>query len=91
MSTLFTSSETRKAVWILKNNKGPRIVQMNVELIKYSPEVVHKKIEDIYNNITTTGKHQNEITHGILRALQIARKTERTNIKSLTNNSFIRS
>ena len=91
MSTLFTSSETRKAVCILKNNKSPRIVQMNVELIKYSPEVVYKKIEDIYNNIIATGKHQNEITHGILRALQIARKTERTNIKSSTNNSFIRS
>ena len=44
--------------------------QINVELIKYSPEVVFKKIADICNNIAATRKHPNEITHGILRALQ---------------------
>ena len=38
--------------------------QINVELIKYSPEVVYN------NNIAVAGKHPNEITHGILRALQ---------------------
>ena len=43
---------------------------INVELIKYSSEVVYEKIADIYNNIAVTGKHPNEITHGILRALQ---------------------
>ena len=70
MSTLVTSSEIRKAVWTLKNNKIPGIDQINVELIKYSPEVVYEKIADIYNNIAATEKHPNEITHGILRALQ---------------------
>ena len=70
MSTLFTSSEIRKAVWTLKNNKSPGMDQINVELIKYSPKVVYEKIADIYNNIAATGKHPNEITHGILRALQ---------------------
>ena len=44
--------------------------QINVELIKYSLEFVYEKIAAIYNNITATGKHPNEITHGILRALQ---------------------
>ena len=44
--------------------------QINVELIKYSPEIMYEKIADIYNNIVATGKHPNEITHGILRALQ---------------------
>ena len=70
MSTLFTSSEIRKTVWTLKNNKSQGINQINVELIKYSPEVVHEKIADIYNNIAAKGKHPNEITHEILRALQ---------------------
>ena len=51
MSTLFTSSETRKAVWTLKNNKSPGMHQINVEVIKYSPEVVYEKIADIYDNI----------------------------------------
>ena len=44
MSTLFTSSGMRKAVWTLKNNKTPRMDQINVELINYSPEVVYEKI-----------------------------------------------
>ena len=44
--------------------------QINVEIIKYSPEVVYEKIADICNNIAATGKHPNEITHGTLRALQ---------------------
>ena len=63
MSTLFTSSEIRKEV-------SSGMDQINVELIKYSPEVVYEKIADIYNNIAAIGKHANEITHGTLRALQ---------------------
>ena len=45
-----------------------------MELIKYSPEVVYEKIADICNNIAAKGKHPNEITHEILRALQKAGK-----------------
>ena len=51
MSTLFTSSEIRKAVWILKNNKSTAMDQINVELIKYSPKVVYKKLQ-IYTTIS---------------------------------------
>ena len=43
MSTLFTLSEVRKAVWTVKNNKSPGTDQINVELINYSPEVVYEK------------------------------------------------
>ena len=47
---------------------------INVELLKYSPEVAYEKIADMYNNIAAPGKHPNlnriGITHGILRALQ---------------------
>ena len=63
MSTLFTSSEIRKAVWTLKNNKSPGMNQIDVELIKYSLGIVYE-IADIYNNVAATGKHPNEITHG---------------------------
>ena len=55
--------------------------QINVDLIKYSPEVVYEKIAAIYNDIAATGKHPNEITHGILRALQNPGKP-----KGLTSN-----
>ena len=86
MSALFTSSEIRKAVWTIKNNKSPGMDQINTELIKYSPEVMYEKIADIFKNIAATWKHPNEITHGILRVLQNQYKSQ-----SLTNNSFIRS
>ena len=76
MSTLFTSSEIRKAVWTLENNKSPGMDQINIELIKYSPEVVYEEIADTYNNIAATGKHPNEITHEILRALPKPGKPE---------------
>ena len=79
----------KKSIWTLKNNKSPGMDQINVELIKYSPEVVHEKIAAIYNNIATTGKHPNEITHGILRALQDTGKPKGPYFKSSTNNSFI--
>ena len=85
-STLFISSEIRKAVWTLKINKSPGMDQINIELIKYSPEVMYEKIADIFNNIAATWKHPNEIAHGILRVLQYHYKSQ-----SLTNNSFIRS
>ena len=45
-------------------------MQINVELIKYSPKVLYKKVADIYNNIAATGKYPNETTYGILGALQ---------------------
>ena len=44
--------------------------QINTELIKYQPEVVHEEIADMYNKIADTGKYPNEIKHGMLRALQ---------------------
>ena len=30
---------------ILKNNKSPKMKQMNLEIINYSQEIVHKKLE----------------------------------------------
>ena len=59
MLTLLTSSEITTTVWTLKNNKIPGMDQINVELIKYSPEVVYSKIADIYNNIADTGMYPN--------------------------------
>ena len=69
-SKLFTISGIRKAVPTLKSNKSSGIDQINIELIKYSLEVLHEKIADIYKNIAATRKHPNEITYGILRALK---------------------
>ena len=91
MSTLFRSSEIRKAVWTLKN-KSPGMDQINVELIKYLPEGVHEKIAAIYNSIAAKGKHPNEITYGILRALQKPGKPKgpTSNLRSIIILSVLR-
>ena len=74
MLTPFTSSEIRKVVWTLKVNKSLEMDQINVELTKYSPEVVYENIADIYNNIAARGKYPSDIIHEMLRALQKPRK-----------------
>ena len=51
--------------------------QIRVKLTKYSPRVVHKKVADTYSNIAVIGKHPNEITYGISRALQKPGKPKR--------------
>ena len=89
MLTPFSSSEVKKAVWILKNNKSTGMDQINVEIIKYSPEVVHKKLQ-IYATILQQ-QESIEMNHARnFNNTTKARKTEGTNIKSSTNNSFIR-
>ena len=60
-----------------KSNKSLGMDQINVELIKYSPEILYEKVADK----STTGKYPNEITRGILPALQ----------NSLTNNPSVHS
>ena len=45
--------------------------------MKYSPEFAYKKIADAYNNIASTGKNPDEITHGILRELEKPGKPKR--------------
>ena len=39
---------------LLKNNKSSKMEQMNLELINYSQEIVHKKIADVYSNTAAT-------------------------------------
>ena len=80
-----STTEIRKAVSTLKNIKSPGMDQVNIELLKYLLEVVYEKITDIYNNIAARNHARN------FKSTTKARKTERTNIKSSSNNSFIRS
>ena len=54
---------------------NPGMDQIDVELIKFSAEVVSEKIAD--NNIAATGKQPNKITRGSLRALEKPRKSKR--------------
>ena len=60
--------------------------QITLELIKHSPEVVYEKIADICNSTEETSKWNHARN---FRSTTKGRKTDRTNIKSFTNNSFI--
>ncbi len=65
----FTSEEISKAVRKLKNNKSSGIDEISAELIKHSPEIIHQKIADIFNEIARTGEVPEEIIMGILGPL----------------------
>ena len=66
MTIPFTTDEIKTAVRKMKNNKSPGIDNVNVELIKFSPDIVYQQMADIYNEISRTGNHPKELTHGIL-------------------------
>ena len=70
MANPFTTDEVKSAVKTLKNNKSPGKDGITAELIKHSPDTLHQRIADIYNTIAETGEHPDEITNGILHALQ---------------------
>ena len=66
----FTTEEIKSAVGKMKNNKSPGNDGINAELIKHSPDLLYHRIADIYNDISKTSEHPNELIHGLLRALQ---------------------
>ncbi len=66
MRTPFNSLEIKTAVKKLKNNKSPGIDEICAEMVKYSPEVVHRRIAEVYNEMARTGEVPQEIIEGIL-------------------------
>lgn len=70
MKKPFTQEEIKKASLKLKNNKSPGVDELLGEQVKYGPDIVHKTIADILNNIAKTGDHPKEINTGLLNPLQ---------------------
>ena len=66
----FTIEEISKAIKSLKNNRTPGIDNINNELIKYGPKILHEYIKDTLNQIIETGIYPEEIKTGILNPLQ---------------------
>ena len=70
MITPFTAREIKTVTRNLKNNKTPGKDDINIELIKHSPEIIYQQIAKIYNITAETANHPAELTHGLLAPLQ---------------------
>ena len=70
MKSPFTAKEIKKASSKLKNNKSPGVDNITAEFIKYGPDQLFQQISNIFNRVAETGDDPQELTQGILRALQ---------------------
>ena len=43
-------------------------------MLKSAPDILHKLLADMYNNISETGEHLSELTLGIITPIQKAGK-----------------
>ena len=62
----FTQEEIRNGIRSLRNNKSAGKDNICAELLKYSPEVIHSRIADIFNSIARSGEYPEELKGGIL-------------------------
>ena len=69
MRTHFTANEIGRTAQIMKSDKSPGCEEISHELIKYSPEIICKKIVNILNNIAETADTLREVTHDLLNSL----------------------
>ena len=66
----FTGEEVKKAVSKLKNNKSAGSDEIKAEMLKQSPLNVMEKIATILNKTAEIGNPPDEITDGVITALQ---------------------
>ena len=88
----FTSDEIQKAVNKLKNNKSAGIDNIKAEMLKNAPDTIIIEIAEILNDIAETGKYPNEITEGVITALQKPGKSKGPveNLRPITLLSMLR-
>ena len=61
-----TTEEINKAAKKLKNNKSPGCDNVQAELVKHGPEIVHHHIACILNQVAETGNYPTELKLGQL-------------------------
>ena len=66
ISNPFTAREIEKTVNCMKNGKSPGPDNLNAELIKYAPPIVHHEIANLFNQITESDNFPEEIKLGTL-------------------------
>ena len=65
MLTPFTQEDIIKTIRSLRNKKSAGTDNICAELLKYSPEVIHSRIAEIFNNIARSGEYPEELKEGI--------------------------
>ena len=70
MTLPFTEAEITKNVTSMKNGKSPGPDNLNTELIKYAPPVIHQEIAHIYNQIAEKDNFPTELKLGTLTPIQ---------------------
>ena len=66
LNQIITTQEVIHATKKLKNNKSPGCDNVQSELIKYGPNIVHRHIADILNRVAETGEYPEELKLGQL-------------------------
>ena len=72
----FTQEEIKNAIRSLRNNKSAGTDNICAELLKYSPEVIHSRITEIFNSLARSGEYPEELKEGILVPLPKPRKPQ---------------
>ena len=80
-----TAEEVKKAVNRMTNNRAPGKDNINIELIKYAPQIVHDEIKNILNDAFENNTNIN-IGDGILLPIPKPKKTKGpvTNLRPIT-------
>ena len=74
MNHLFTAEEIKSAIRSLQNGRSAWDDQIKAEMLKFAPDILHKLLADMYNNISETGEHLSELTLGIITPIKKAGK-----------------
>ena len=76
LNNMITTKEVTKAVQKMANNKAPGKDNINLEVIKYTPEEVHQEISKILNGIFETNNEEIKLGTGVLLPLPKPKKTQ---------------
>ena len=92
MEKEFNSDEIEKAAKELKNGKSTGCDEVHAEYIKYAPQIIHKEIAQIINDMAETGNYPSEIKQGILIPIPKPKKKEepKFNLRPIILLSIIR-
>ena len=92
MKTLFASGELQAAIKQLQNNKRAGRDNIKAELLKNGTENIAKEITKIYNKISRTGKHSNEVNQRMITTIQESGRPKGSieNLRQITLPSMLR-